>query len=100
MKRNYDSFSYMNIPEYYVILANSIKENKIKDFVMISNDDADDIDCDNMVLYFNHILNGYVNNISKDSISIEYYYNDILYKIALYYNESLKIYKINFIKIN
>jgi len=98
MKRKYDSFSSMNIPEYYIVLANSIKENKTNDFVIISNEDGYNIESDDLALYFHHILNGCVKFVNNNIVSIEYDYNDTLYIIKLSYNNKLEIYKLSYIK--
>lgn len=100
MKRNFNTFASMNIPYYYTTLSNSIKANITHDFITISTSNGDDIDADEMILYFDQLLNGYVYNTYKDSVSIEYYYNDNLYKITLYYNQRLDIYKLSYTKIN
>jgi len=95
MKRTFQEYIYNNIPSFIIDLSNSIINKNKSYYIIIDNDDAENLDAEMISNYLDNILNNH--NIyyhSDGNISFVYQYDNIKYHIQLLYHNIKDIYKI------
>lgn len=96
MKRNYEFFNANNIPDYILELSNAIINKNNSFNIILSNDDADGLETDDIENYLNIVLNNNSRFHSiTENISFIYKINEIEYQIQLLYNSIKDIYRIS-----